>query len=211
MPSYENLIEMIQQGNFVKCENLVKALVQQGSSPDDIIQKGIIRALDIVGQKFSEGDCFIPEMLIAAKASQNCIDTLKPTLAQANVQPKAKVVIGTVRGDLHDIGKNIVSMTLSAAGYQVIDLGVDVPISKFVEMLKVEQAKILALSCLITTTMPSMEATVKAIKDAGLKKQVKVMIGGPPTTDEFAQKIGADFRGKDSYDALNTTKTWAGN
>ena len=208
MDRYGNLVAMIQEGNFPECERIVRTLMDQGSTPDDIVQKGIIKALDIVGLKFSEGDCFIPEMLIAAKASQTCIEILKPGLAKANIQPKEKVVIGTVSGDLHDIGKNIVSMTLSAAGYQVIDLGVDVPNQKFIDTLRAEHANILALSCLITTTMPSMGLAVKAVKDAGLTGQVKVMIGGPPTTDDFARKIGADFRGKDAYDALNQVKFW---
>jgi 5-methyltetrahydrofolate--homocysteine methyltransferase len=208
MERYKNLIAMIQDGNFSECEKIVRDLVRRGDTIDGIIQEGIIKALDIVGQKFSEGECFIPEMLIAAKASQACIDVLRPNMVRANVAPKGKVVIGTVQGDLHDIGKNIVSMTLSAAGYEVLDLGVDVPIQKFIDALKAEKAKILALSCLITTTMASMESTVKAAKEAGLRSQVKIMIGGPPTTDEFARKIGADFRGKDSYEALNKVRVW---
>jgi 5-methyltetrahydrofolate--homocysteine methyltransferase len=209
MATYENLMEMIQEGNFAECANLVKALLQQGSSPEAIIQQGISKALNIIGQKFSEGECFIPEMLIAAKASQISLDALKPALAKTKAQPKGKIVIGTVQGDLHDIGKNIVTMVLSASGYQVIDLGADVPTRKFVDTLKAEQAGMLALSCLITTTMPSMEASVKAVKEAGLSGRVKIMIGGPSTTDEFARRIGADFRGHDAYDALNQAERWA--
>ncbi|MCX5908273.1 MAG: corrinoid protein [Deltaproteobacteria bacterium] len=211
MANYEKLIEMIQQGDFSGCANLVKELVQEGSAPNAVIQEGIGKALNIVGQKFSEGECFIPEMLIAAKAAQTSLDALKPALAKAKVQPKGKIVIGTVHGDLHDIGKNIVAMILSASGFQVIDLGVDVPAQKFVDTLKGERSRILALSCLITTTMPAMESTVKAVKDAGLSGQVKIMIGGPSTTDDFARKIGADFRGHDAYEALNQAERWTKN
>ncbi len=210
MANWENLIQAIQEGNFQGTETLVAALLQEGKSPDDIIQQGISKALNIVGKKFSEGECFIPEMLIAAKATQKGLDILKPALKKASYKERAKVVIATVQGDLHDIGKNIVAMTLGAGGYRVIDLGVDVPPPKIIDALQKENASILALSCLITTTMDAMAGTVKALAGAGLQGKVKVMIGGPPTTEEFARKIGVDFRGKDAYEALLQANRWTG-
>ncbi len=210
MANFENLMKAIQEGNFPETENQVKALLSQGKSGEDIIQQGVVKALDIVGKKFSEGECFIPEMLVAAKASQEALDILRPSLKKTGFKDKGKIVIGTVRGDLHDLGKNIVAMTLRAGGYQVIDLGVDVPPQKFVDTLKTEKANILALSCLITTTMNSMEGALKAIRESDFGEKVKVMIGGPPTTEEFAKKIGADFRGKDAYDALVQVNHWTG-
>lgn len=210
MANFENLMKAIQEGNFPETENQVKALLSQGKSGEDIIQQGVVKALDIVGKKFSEGECFIPEMLVAAKASQEALDILRPSLKKTGFKDKGKIVIGTVRGDLHDLGKNIVAMTLRAGGYQVIDLGVDVPPQKFVDTLKTEKANILALSCLITTTMNSMEGALKAIRESDFGEKVRVMIGGPPTTDEFAKRIGADFRGKDAYDALVQVNHWTG-
>jgi 5-methyltetrahydrofolate--homocysteine methyltransferase len=206
MASYEELATVIQEGNFVETQNQVRALLDQGKSPSEIIQKGIIEALDIVGKKFSEGECYIPEMLVSAKASQKGLEILKPLLVKAGFQPKGKIVLGTVKGDLHDIGKNIVAMMLEGAGFQVIDLGYDVPPERFIETLKSEKPQILAMSCLITTTMISMKNTMDAVKEAGLLGKVKVMIGGPPTTEDFAKKIGADFRGKDAYDAVEQAR-----
>jgi 5-methyltetrahydrofolate--homocysteine methyltransferase len=210
MAKWESLIQLIHEGNFQGTASLVNSLLQEGQSPDDIIQQGIAKALDIIGKKFSEGECFIPEMLIAAKASQTGLDILKPALKKSSYKERGTVVIGTVQGDLHDIGKNIVAMTLAAGGYRVIDLGVDASSQKIVETIQREKATILALSCLITTTMDSMAGTAKALAGAGLQGKVKVMIGGPPTTEEFARKIGADFRGKDAYEALLQANRWTG-
>lgn len=210
MANWEELMQAIQEGNFQGTASLVNTLLQEGKSPDDIIQQGIVKALNIVGKKFSEGECFIPEMLIAAKASQTGLEILKPALRKSNYKERGTVVMGTVQGDLHDIGKNIVAMTLAAGGYRVLDLGVDVPPARLVETVKKEQASILALSCLITTTMDSMARAIKTLADAGLQGKVKVMIGGPPTTEEFARKIGADFRGKDAYEALLQANRWTG-
>jgi len=206
---YEGLLKMIQQGNFMETQNLVKALLNQGKSPDEIIQKGIVVALDIVGRQFSAGECYIPEMLVAARASQKGLDILSPLLGKMRFKPKGEVVIGTVRGDLHEIGKNIVAMMLKGSGFRVIDLGFDIPPEKFVKALKIENAQILAMSCLLTTTMKSMENTMDALREAGLYGKVKVMIGGPPTTDDFAKEIGADFRGKDAYEGVKQAKRFA--
>jgi len=206
MALYEELLTAIQEGNFVETENQIKTLLGQGKSPKEIIEKGIIEALDTVGKKFSEGECYIPEMLVSAKASQKGLEIVKPLLVKSGFKPRGKIILGTVKGDLHDVGKNIVAMMLEGAGFQVIDLGYDVAPEKFVETLKAEKASILAMSCLITTTMISMKNTMDALREAGLAGTVKVMIGGPPTTEEFAKKIGADFRGKDAYEAVEQAR-----
>jgi len=199
MPGYEELVRMIQQGNYTETQDLAKALLDEGKSPVEIIEKGIVVALDIVGKQFSAGECYIPEMLVAARASQKGLDILNPLLVKMDYKPRGKVVIGTVSGDLHDIGKNIVAMMLKGTGFHVIDLGFDVAPEKFVKALEIEKTQILAMSCLLTTTMISMENAMDALRKAGLYGGVKVMIGGPPTTDDFAKEIGADFRGKDAY------------
>ncbi len=206
MPGYEELVKMIQQGDYTGTQNLAKALLHEGKSPDEIIQKGIVVALDIVGKLFSAGECYIPEMLVAARASQKGLDILSPLLVKMDYKPRGKVVIGTVRGDLHDIGKNIVAMMLKGPEFHVIDLGFDVAPEKFIKALETEKAQILAMSCLLTTTMISMENAMDALRKAGLYGRVKVMIGGPPTTDDFAKEIGADFRGKDAYEAVEQAK-----
>ena len=206
MSEYEGLVRAVEQGDFTETQNLVKTLLNQGKSPDEIIQGGIVLALDIVGKRFSAGECFIPEMLVAARASQRGLDILNPLLVKTGFKPRGTVVIGTVKGDLHDIGKNIVAMMLRGAGFHVVDLGFDVGSEKFVNSLNTENAQILAMSCLLTTTMISMQETIDALREAGLYGKVKVMIGGPPTTDDFAQEIGADFRGKDAYMGVEQAK-----
>ena len=206
MASYEELKTVIQEGNFAETQNKVRTLLAEGKSPNEIIQMGIIETLDMVGKKFSAGECFIPEMLVAAKASQRGLEILKPLLARTDFKPKGKIILGTVKGDLHDIGKNIVGMMLEAAGFQVVDLGYDVLPERFIEALKREQADILALSCLVTTTMISMKDTMDALRESGLYGKVKVMIGGPPTTDDYAKKIGADFRGNDAYEGVKQAR-----
>ncbi len=209
MSEYQALLQKIQEGDFAGVQKAVKDFIAQGKSAQEVIQKGIVPALDSVGEKFSRGEAFIPEMLIAAKASQKGLEILKPLLAQGSFQPKGKVVIGTVKGDLHDIGKNIVAMMLENAGFQVVDLGFDVAPEKFVDVLKTEKAQILAMSCLLTTTMMSAKDTVEALRAAGLYGQVRIMIGGPPTSEAYARQIGADFWGKDAYDAVQQARIYA--
>ncbi len=206
MSLYEELVKSVQRGDYTGTKNLIKALLDKGKSPDEIIEKGIVVALDVIGKQFSAGECYIPEMLVAARASQKGLDILSPLLVKMDYKPRGKVVIGTVRGDLHDIGKNIVAMMLKGTGFHVIDLGFDVGPEKFVKALETEKAQILAMSCLLTTTMISMENAMDALREANLYGKVKVMIGGPPTTDDFAKEIGADFRGKDAYEAVEQAK-----
>ena len=168
----------------------VKTAINSGISIDEILNKGLIEAMDVVGEKFSIGEIFVPEMLQAAKAMQLGLEILKPHLAGDALMEKGTVVIGTVKGDLHDIGKNLVTMMVEGAGFNVIDLGVDVDIDKFVSEAQIHNADVVCLSALLTTTMPAMAKTVEAFKEAGLK--AKTIIGGAPVTDTYAQQIGAD-------------------
>lgn len=168
----------------------VKTAINSGISIDDILNKGLIKAMDVVGEKFSSGEIFVPEMLQAAKAMQAGLEILKPHLAGDALMEKGTVVIGTVKGDLHDIGKNLVTMMVEGAGFNVIDLGVDVDTDKFVREAQAHNADVVCLSALLTTTMPIMAKTVEAFKEAGLK--AKTIIGGAPVTDAYAQQIGAD-------------------
>lgn len=168
----------------------VIAEIEAGTPVDDILDKGLIESMDVVGAKFSSGELFVPEMLMAAKAMQAGLEVLKPHLSGDVTAEKGTVLIGTVKGDLHDIGKNLVSMMVEGAGFNVIDLGVDVDAEKFVTEAQVQNADVVCLSALLTTTMPVMAKTVEAIKEAGLK--VKTIIGGAPVTQAYAEQIGAD-------------------
>ena len=208
---YEKLVAVIQQGDFAATKKIINELLDVGKSPNEIIDAGINRALSIVGTKFSSGECYIPEMMVAAKASQVGLEILKPILVKKKIKPKEKIVIGTIEGDLHDIGKNIVAMTLEAAGFIVFDLGVNVPSEQFVNVIKGEDVQIVALSCLLTTTLSAIEDTTKVILNSISNGKVKIMIGGPPTTDAFASAIGADFRGELAYDAVLQAQTWSDN
>jgi 5-methyltetrahydrofolate--homocysteine methyltransferase len=208
---YEKLVAVIQQGDFAATKKIINELLDVGKSPNEIIDAGINRALSIVGTKFSAGECYIPEMMVAAKASQVGLEILKPILVKKKIKPKEKIVIGTIEGDLHDIGKNIVAMTLEAAGFIVFDLGVNVPSEQFVNVIKGEDVQIVALSCLLTTTLSAIEDTTKVILNSISNGKVKIMIGGPPTTDAFASAIGADFRGELAYDAVLQAQAWSDN
>ncbi len=170
-------------------ENVTTA-INDGISIDDILNKGLIAAMDVVGEKFTSGDIFVPEMLQAAKAMQLGLEVLKPHLTGDALMEKGTVIIGTVKGDLHDIGKNLVTMMVEGAGFNVIDLGVDVDVEKFVSEAQAHDADIVCLSALLTTTMPVMAKTVEALKEAGLK--AKTIIGGAPVTQAYAQQINAD-------------------
>ena len=206
---YEKLEAAIQQGDFAATKKIINKLLDAGKSPNEIIDSGINKVLSIVGAKFSSGECYIPEMMVAAKASQIGLETLKPFLVKENVRSKEKIVIGTIKGDLHDIGKNIVAMTLEAAGFKVFDLGVNVSPEQFVNVIKSEDAHIIALSCLLTTTLSAIEDTTNVILNSIPNDKVKIMIGGPPTTDAYAKAIGADFRGELAYDAILQAQAWS--
>lgn len=202
MATLSDLCRQIEAGDIAGVEKSVQDLLGGQVAPEQIITESIMPTLDIVGQKFSAGECFIPEMLIAAKASQKAIDILRPLLVKKDYKPRARIVIGTVKGDLHDIGKNIVSMVFASAGFEVKDLGFDVGPEAFVSAIKELKPEIVALSCLLTTTMLSMRETLEGIQEANLRDAVKVIIGGPPITEKFANEIGADFYAEDAYSGV---------
>ena len=173
--------------------------------PEKILNEGLIAGMNIIGARFKKNEVYIPEVLIAARAMKMAMEFLEPKLVAAGVKPLGKCAIGTVQGDLHDIGKNLVAMMLKGAGFEVLDLGVDVSPEKFVEKAKIAGVQIVGMSALLTTTMPAMEKTIKAIKDAGMK--VKVMIGGAPVTQTYADKIGANGYAADAATAVDLAKS----
>lgn len=183
---------------------LVNEELEKGTDVSVILGQGLIGAMDEVGRLFTEGEYFVPEMLMAAKAMKAGLDVLKPLLAQGENDKKGTIVIGTVKGDLHDIGKNLVAMMMEGAGFEVVDLGVDVDTDKFLTTAKEKNADIICMSALLTTTMPSMEVTVNSIKEQGLR--FKTMVGGAPVTEGFAQKIGADGWSEDAPGAVETAR-----
>jgi 5-methyltetrahydrofolate--homocysteine methyltransferase len=184
--------------------NVEKALAD-GEKPADVLD-AMVNAMGEVGRLFEEGEYFVPEMLIAARAMKTGMEILKPELVDADIQPVGTIIAGTVKGDLHDIGKNLVCMMLEGSGFQVIDLGSDVSPDAFVDAVKEHQPNFVAMSALLTTTMPSMQSTIEALKDAGLRDKVKVLIGGAPITDAYAEKIGADGYAPDASRAVTLAK-----
>lgn len=197
-------------GKRKDAEALARQALDGGADPAVMLKEALIPAMDEVGAKFKNGEYFIPEMLVAAKAMKQAMEVLKPKLAAGSYQAAGKVVIGTVRGDLHDIGKNLVKMLLEGAGYEVVDLGVDVSSEKFVEAVKANKPQVVAMSALLTTTMLSMPETIKALDAAGVRKDVKVIIGGAAITDAFAKEISADGYGADASTAVELTRKLGG-
>ncbi len=188
----------------------IQEALAQGTDPESILNQGMIAAMAEVGSLFEAGEYYVPEMLISARAMQAGLAVLKPHLVEANVQSAGKVVAGTVKGDLHDIGKNLVCMMLEGAAFEIVDLGSDVPPEKFVEAVRSSGAQIVAMSALLTTTMGSMQTTVEALKAAGLRDQIKVMIGGAPVTETYARQIGADGYATDASRAVSVAKSLMG-
>jgi 5-methyltetrahydrofolate--homocysteine methyltransferase len=198
----EELKEAIIKGKRNVMEPLIRQALADGLNPEEIMNGIMIPAMDIVGDQFSRNEIFLPEMMIAARAMNMGLDILRPMLISSGTKSKAIAIIGTVKGDIHDVGKNIVAMILQGAGYEVIDLGIDVPPEKFVEAINRYQPKFVLMSALITLTMSMMENTIQAFKKAGVREKVKVGVGGAPLTQSFADRIGADFYGKDARAAV---------
>jgi len=197
----DELKELIKQGKAEETEARVRELLQAGNDPQALLRDAMIPAMEEVGNLFQAGEYYLPEMLLAARAMQAGLEVLKPILAQHGAGFLGKVVMGTVQGDIHDIGKNLVTMTLEGAGMEVIDLGVDVSPERFVEAVREHKPLALGMSALLTTTMLSMKETIDALREAGLRDGVKVMVGGAAVRGEFAEEIGADFYGPDSVAA----------
>ena len=208
MADMQAISESLQQGNASKVKELVQQAVDEGVPVRQILDEGLIAGMGVVGEKFKRNEVYVPEVLIAARAMNAGMEVLKPLLEQAGVEPIGKMAIGTVKGDLHDIGKNLVAMMLRGAGFEVDDLGIDVPPERFVEAAKAG-SKVLGLSALLTTTMPQMANVVKALKEAGLS-EVKVIIGGAPVTQAYADEIGADGYAPDAASAVDVTKSLIG-
>lgn len=206
----QEIYEGVIDGDAAAVKQKVTDALDAGVEAGLVLNEAMIAAMREVGRRFEEGDYFVPEMLISARAMQNGMTLLKPHLLQSDIKSAGKVVIGTIKGDLHDIGKNLVAMMLEGAGFDIYDLGTDVSPEKFVEAARDNDADIVALSALLTTTMPNMKNTIDALKQAGLREQVKVMIGGAPVTEAYAQQIGADGFSSDASRAVTLAKELAG-
>lgn len=208
MSVLDDISKNLQAGQAPKVKELVKKAIDEKVPPADILNKGLLAGMSVIGEKFKKNEVYVPEVLIAARAMSWGMEILQPLLEKAGVQPVGKVVVGTVKGDLHDIGKNLVAMMLRGAGFEVIDCGVDVAPEKFVESARTSGAKVIGCSALLTTTMPQMKKVVEAVKSSGAK--VKVMIGGAPVTQSYCNEIGADGYAPDAASAADLAKKLCG-
>jgi 5-methyltetrahydrofolate--homocysteine methyltransferase len=206
MQSFDTIYQAVIEGDLPTVREGVDVALQAGLPAGQILQHGLIDALAEVGRQFEAGDLYVPEMLISARAMQSALEMLKPHLFESGVQAFGRVAIGTVKGDLHDIGKNLVAMMFQGAGFEVEDLGVDASPEAFVEAVR-NGAQLIGMSALLTTTMGKMEATIQALEQVGLRGQVRVMVGGAPVTQEFANRIGADAYAPDASSAMRVARS----
>ena len=202
----EQMANALIAGKQDEVIKLTQDALDQGTIAKDILDKGLLAGMDVVGQRFKAGDMFIPEVLLCARCMHSAMDILKPHLSEADAAGAGTFVIGTVEGDLHDIGKNLVSMMLKGAGFKVIDLGTNITSQQFVDAVKEHNPKVLGMSALLTTTMPKMEETIQALNEAGIRDGVKIMAGGAPVTQDFIEKIGADAYGANAASAVDKAK-----
>ncbi len=205
MADLKALADAVIKGDQSTAVEITKSALEEGTAAKNVLEEGLIAGMDVVGARFKNNEIYIPEVLIAARAMKMAMEFLEPELVKAGVKPVGKFLIGTVQGDLHDIGKNLVAMMLKGAGFEVIDLGVDVGPEKFVEQVKTQGVHVVGMSALLTTTMPGMEKTIKALKEAGVS--AKIMIGGAPVTQGYADKIGADGYAADAASAVDMVKS----
>ena len=203
------LYNSVIDGDAPQVQAGVKAALAQGAAAEVILNEGLIAAMNEVGRRYEEGEFYVPEMLVSARAMQAGLALLKPSLVESGVKAAGKIAIGTVKGDLHDIGKNLVAMMLEGAGYEVQDLGVDVPPQTFVDAVK-GGAQVIGMSALLTTTMSNMKNTIQALNEAGIRNQVKVVIGGAPVTEDYSRQIGADAYSPDASSAVRTVRQLIG-
>ncbi len=208
MADMEALKDAVIKGDQNAAKEITSQALAEGTGPEKVLNDGLIAGMNVIGAAFKKNEVYVPEVLIAARAMKMAMEVLEPKLIEAGVEPVGTVVIGTVQGDLHDIGKNLVAMMLKGAGFNVVDLGTDVPPEKFVSEIKSINATVCGLSALLTTTMPMMEKTVSAFKDAGL--DTKVMVGGAPVTQDYADKIGAAGYAADAASAVDVAKQLLG-
>ena len=210
MNPLENVYQAVLQGDAPATQAGVQSALDENLEAEKILKEGLIPAMTEVGRLFEENEYFVPEMLISARAMQSGLNLLKPYLVSSGVPAAGKVVIGTVKGDLHDIGKNLVMMMLEGSGFEIVDLGTDVSAQQFADSIKENQASILAMSALLTTTMPNMKATIEALEADGLRDRVKVIVGGAPLTQQYADQIGADGFAPDASAAARLARSLTG-
>ena len=208
MSDFAAITETLISGDADALVNQVNEAVSSGQNPGEILAQGLIAGMDIVGERMESGEMFIPEVLMAAQSMGQAVDILKPLLGEGESSSAGRVVIGTVKGDLHDIGKNLVTMMMESAGFEVTDLGVDIAPENFIAAIKEQNATIVALSALLTTTMPMMKETVEAICESGLRDNVKIIVGGAPVNQSFADEIGADGYAADAGSASKLAKSY---
>jgi len=210
MADLNELAQAVISGNAPQAKELTQQAIDEDTEVQSILNDGLIAGMSVVGDRFKKNEFYVPEVLIAARAMNQAMEVLEPQLAKAGVKPVATVVLGTVKGDLHDIGKNLVGMMLKGGGFKVVDLGVDVAPEKFVEAVQENDASVLGLSALLTTTMVAMKDVIDAVKGSGVADKVKTMIGGAPITQNFADEIGADGYAPDAASAVDTAKELLG-
>lgn len=207
---FERIKNAVVDGKHNEIEGLVEKVIQDGIDLDQIINEALIAAMDIVGRKFADAEIFVPEMLVSAVTMKKGLDIIKPLLKEHQAESKGTILMGTVKGDLHDIGKNLVIMMLEGAGFHVIDLGVDLSVEKVVRQVEEVKPEILGLSALLTTTMSEMKKVIEALEEKGLRNSVKVVVGGAPLDARFAEKIGADGYGQDAVEAVEISRRFVG-
>lgn len=207
---YTELRSAVIEGNLDRAVSLTRRALDQGVAPEQLITDGLLPGIAVVGERFKKGEMFVPEVLMSARVMNSCLQIVKPLVVGAEMPTSGRVVLGTVKGDLHDIGKNLVGMLLQASGFQVIDLGIDVDESKFTKAIRESSAQILGMSALLTTTMLHMKDVIDTLKEEGLREQVKVMVGGAPVTRQFAEEIGADGYAPDAASAVDLAKQLVG-
>jgi 5-methyltetrahydrofolate--homocysteine methyltransferase len=210
MEVLQKISEELQSGNYRVVPKLVQDALDAKIPPSKILSEGLVSGMDIVGDKFRRDELFMPEVLISAKAMQAGMEILRPKLIESGAKLAGKIVLGTVKGDLHDIGKNLVGMLMEGAGYEVIDLGIDVPSDKFVDAVKTTKPNLVGLSALLTTTMPKMKEVIDSLVEAGVRNSVKVVVGGAPVTEKFAKDIGGDGYAPDAASAVEKARELIG-
>jgi len=210
MSVLNEIAENLMKGQAPKVKELVQQALDEGIEPATVLGDGLISGMNVIGERFKKNEVYVPEVLIAARAMHAGMDILKPALADAGVESKGKVIVGTVKGDLHDIGKNLVCMMLEGAGFEVVDIGIDCSAEKFVQTAQEKDVTLIGMSALLTTTMPAMKSVIEEIEKLGLKDKIKTMIGGAPVTQNYADEIGADGYAPDAASAVDVAKELLG-
>ena len=207
MVNKEDMYTLLSGGKSEDLKKLIQHLLDSGEGPEHILKKGLVPAMDEIGVQFKNGEIYVPEVLIAARSMHAGMAILKPILSKSSANKAAKVIIGTVKGDLHDIGKNLVAMMFEGGGFEVVDLGIDVAAHQFVEAIKKHQPQVVAMSALLTTTMKEMKVSIQAIREAGFENQVKTIVGGAPLSEKFAKEMGADGFAPDAASAVTVVRS----